>query len=536
MLSATFVRRCRSLGRARDQSGQAMLIVLAALALMATVPLVVITTAVNQLPLTTGNLNWNAAYEAAQAGLNDYLQQVDANPSYTQWSGNNTGCSANPQTTPNVNDAFCEWASSPTSTSPLATNPSEWYEYSVITTNGKVVLTVSGKAGTGSRAVVRTFTYQMTPQATLDDIYWTNYEEPSGCTTPSCAIYFGSSDVLNGPVYSNDYFNISGSPTFNATVASSSANAPYWRCDYNNAWLLGCQGQPATASPIFNDGAPTYSPNENIITNATGPDQNPAQTLGCYIAGPNNTSTGITITLSGNQLTWTTTPGYPNQPATVQNLLANKNTNCGAGGASVTFSSLGSALFYVNGDIVIGSSQGAQQVQGFLDLVSTGSITIDGSVQYPSADITWNGGTCVALTGEGCDTQDALGLIAENNVIVNDNNAATTIDAAMVAIQGSFYNAAATNNCPGYGGPSNNPNNCPVLTVFGSIAQNTRGLVGYLDGNSHSTQGYAKNYLYDSSLQTLWPPFFIPPAGATWTPKNYTELKPGTSNEAVAGT
>ncbi len=121
-------------------------------------------------------------------------------------------------------------------------------------------------------------------------------------------------------------------------------------------------------------------------------------------------------------------------------------------------------------------------------------------------------------------------------MIVNDNNAATTIDAAMVAIQGSFYNAAATNNCPGYGGPSNNPNNCPVLTVFGSIAQNTRGLVGYLDGNSHSTQGYAKNYLYDSSLQTLWPPFFIPPAGATWTPKNYTELKPGTSNEAVAGT
>ena len=44
-----------------DPVGQAMLVVIAALALMATIPVVVITTTVNQLPLTAENLNWNSA-------------------------------------------------------------------------------------------------------------------------------------------------------------------------------------------------------------------------------------------------------------------------------------------------------------------------------------------------------------------------------------------------------------------------------------------------------------------------------------------
>ena len=235
-------------------------------------------------------------------------------------------------------------------------------------------------------------------------------------------------------------------------------------------------------------------------------------------------------------MTWSTTSG-----ATL-GTSGNSNAFCGANGTgqpdgvAVTFASLNSALFYVNGDITI---NGNGTVHGFLTLVSTGNITLNGSITYPCTgqgqDITWSSGTCAAPTGQGTDTQDALGLISANNVNVNDNNAATQIDAAMVAIAGSFQNPAAGNNCPG-GGTGNNPHNCPVLTVFGSIAQNTRGIVAYLDGNGYPDEGYSKAYFYDSSLPTLWPPFFIPPAGATWTPKNYEECKPGSADQAVGGT
>lgn len=497
-----------------------MLVVLAALGLMATVPLVVVTTTVNQLPQTTNNLVWNAAYEAAQAGLNDYMQQVDANADYTQYSNgrvdtSNFAMSCWDPVWPESTMTSCSSPATP------STNPPEWYEYSVSVGSGRVMLTVSGKAGTGTSTAIRTFRYQIAPEGTLDDIYWTNYEQSSGGGT----IYFDSADVLNGPVFSNDDFHFAGNPTFNSTVTSADTpgmGKPYWSCESGY-----------TCSPVFADGSIALGASENIITNGTGPDLNPAETLGCYIAGSNNTATGITITLNSTTLTWATTNGY--SAASVQNTAGNPNSNaaCGSGGATVTFSQLGSALFYVNGDIVIGGSS-TQYLSGFLTLVSTGNITIDGNLEYPCADITVPSGTCTQPTGESYDNEDGLGLIAENNVIVNDNNATTTIDAAMVAISDSFYNAAASNNCPG-GGSGNNPNNCPVLTVMGSIAQNTRGVVGYLSGN-YPGQGYAKNYVYDTSLETLWPPFFIPPAGATWNASNYEECTPGSAGQAVGGT
>jgi hypothetical protein len=57
-----------------------------------------------------------------------------------------------------------------------------------------------------------------------------------------------------------------------------------------------------------------------------------------------------------------------------------------------------------------------------------------------------------------------------------------------------------------------------------AIAQNFRGPVGTTGGS-----GYLKNYKYDTSLQTLFPPFFIPPNGATWAPSSYEECASGLS-------
>jgi hypothetical protein len=70
-----------------------------------------------------------------------------------------------------------------------------------------------------------------------------------------------------------------------------------------------------------------------------------------------------------------------------------------------------------------------------------------------------------------------------------------------------------------------------TLTIFGSLAQNFRGPVGTVGGAS----GFLKNYNYDTSLQTLFPPFFIPPNGAVWSPTAYEECAPG-SGQSVLNT
>jgi len=98
-----------------------------------------------------------------------------------------------------------------------------------------------------------------------------------------------------------------------------------------------------------------------------------------------------------------------------------------------------------------------------------------------------------------------------------------TVDAAILALGDSFY-------LPNWASDSR----LGTLTVFGSIAQDFRGPVGTVNGASVVT-GYAKDYIYDYSLQTLWPPYFVPPTGATWSPTTFEECLAGL-NQSVLNT
>ena len=70
--------------------------------------------------------------------------------------------------------------------------------------------------------------------------------------------------------------------------------------------------------------------------------------------------------------------------------------------------------------------------------------------------------------------------------------------------------------------------------MFGSIAQTFRGAVGTFQGDTIKT-GYTKAYYYDDSFQNLWPPYFLPPAGATWYALSYVEFSPGCAASVMAG-
>jgi hypothetical protein len=540
------MRRIRRLVTAGEhESGQALLFVLIAVALLASIPLALATTTVDELPQTARNLNYEAAYEAAQAGVNDYVQHLDANEDYSIY------CKTCAQGT-NGNLAFTSWVQA-------STSPPEYYSYAPTNTSGLISLEVSGKAGTGADAVVRTFSYSIKPATSLNDVYWSNYEtrdpllgailpgapqgyqycnvhydqpdpyqadESGGAATgppieSACEVSFQTGDVLNGPIYSNDTFRACGTPEFDSTVESGNIyNTAPATAGNNYAGVIVPSSGCGSDNPTYDGPAPTKVSNQT--PRSASDDLTPARTYGCFITGGTSpssltpTNVTMTLTVSGS----TTSVAWSGSSGTIVDNLASNHNSCTS---PITVSNLTSGLIFVNGNVTISG-----QMTGGLDVVTcdstsdvTGSqclgsaqsnIIISGPLTYPTANK-------VMVSGEPVsDSHDALGLIAANFVEVNYTSN-IEIDAAILALADSFY----VNNW--YGGSSYG-----TLSVFGSIAQNFRGPVGQSGG-----VGYVKNYNYDTSLQTLFPPFFIPPNGATWSPSSYTELAQGLSNSVCPG-
>lgn len=514
VLRGELLRRVHLLAGRGGDAGQALLFVVIALALLVSVPFAIATTTVDQLPQTTRNLNWDAAYEAAQAGLNDYLQHLDADESYAQYSRSNA----------DGNPAFSGWVQ-------LSTTPIEYYSYAPTVQSGLIALTVSGRAGNGPTAVVRTFAYSIRPATTLNDVYWSNYEtidptvaatephepadnaycathygEPStdsypngpsgGVTIPAigppndCVVQFYSGDVLDGPVFSDDTFRMCGTPQFLASVLSGNS--------YSSSIYTTAPGSCTPVNPATTFLGPAPQTAENAPPQTATADQTPAMNHGCYIAGGGNTTTNVTMSLSVSGSTTTVT--WSGTGASVQN--AGSNTNDCA--SPILVSSLSSGLIYVNGSITVsGTMTGALDIVAGTNSTTPANITVAGNLTYPAAHI------ATAANGLESDPDDVLGLIANNSVEVAEVTN-MTIDAAVLALKDSFY--VQDWQSGSYG----------TLTVFGSIAQNFRGPVGTTGGT-----GFTKSYHYDSSLQSLWPPYFIPPQGVAWSATSFSELPAG---------
>jgi hypothetical protein len=98
-------------------------------------------------------------------------------------------------------------------------------------------------------------------------------------------------------------------------------------------------------------------------------------------------------------------------------------------------------------------------------------------------------------------SDDVLGMVANQNVVVKDNAANRSnceIHASIFTRDGSFT-AENYNSLP----------LCGELKVLGSIVQKTRGAVGTFAGSTLKT-GFSKRYRYDDRLadQTFRPPFY----------------------------
>jgi len=169
----------------RDDSGQALVIVVVLLALLVLLVPFMVRQVTVDAPLFNSSTNKHAALAAAEAGIQWYRDNLDSHSAYYNYTAAN-----NPDNDPALS-GYCG-AGLPSTCDLAGTNPAEAFHYvpvSDLTSTGgfeagSVVLTVTGRAG-----VPGTYTYvyaqaTFSPQSVLDDAYYSNYEvlDPNSLT------------------------------------------------------------------------------------------------------------------------------------------------------------------------------------------------------------------------------------------------------------------------------------------------------------------------------------------------------------------
>lgn len=497
--------------------------------------------AIGSVSYATGNLNlsrrdqdWNAALASAEAGIDDYLLRLNQDGNYWDYSA------AKPA--PDANKAFSQWVPvpGPANAGQFRYTPNS----STVETDGTVKLEASGRVG----KTTRTLKVTLRRRNFLDYVYFTDYEtrdpvsylpeqyqaycsrhtydDPPRADWCTNIVFYGGSDrtdVIKGPLHSNDGIRIFGTPDFRGETSSSWANPPV----ANKRWIDGSgSSNPRFAYPDDPRFAGTLDippSNEQLRTETdlvvggtgclyTGPTKialtadakmtvtspyTKSTNAGCGGAAPNGTSVSLP----------------PNGVVYVQSLPASSsNPNYRAEGCTgypiSGFPLSGDITPYrcQDGDVLLSGT-----LDGQLTIGSENNIVITGDVTYESS------------------TDDLLGLVAANYVEVynpvqynSSNNTWSNllssaarpkqIDAAILSVRHSFrvqnYNRGGA---------------LGTLKVTGAIAQKYRGIVGTF-GNTST--GYEKDYNYDARLKYRSPPHFIDPVASEWQIKVWGEKKP----------
>lgn len=264
-------------------------------------------------------------------------------------------------------------------------------------------------------------------------------------------IYFGSGDVIDGPVYVNDQLNLYGTPVFRQEVnsASNSVNYQFGATIASFQGGLNLNATPLDVNGQFSGGH---------ITDI----QTEAQTGGLCLDGPDAGDYEFNFRSDGT-FDYTLKSGGP--------------TNTDSLGA------LNGAI-YVEGDAWVDGV-----VNGQVTLAAQDSIYISNSITYASAasPAPW------ATNFNPSTVTDQLGLMASNQVQIAGTNAVNIHAAIMVTGDGGGFNASNRFVFIGQ----------PRINLYGSLAQYRRGIVGRVSG-----EGYLKNYKFDSRFFADAPPNF----------------------------
>ena len=557
--------------REERDAGFAMITVVIAMVMLLLVSSLVLTTVLRSQSFQRNQQDYDAALQAAQAGVDDYVQRLNASGgTYYQFDGVTT---FPPATAPNNAMGFDgkgkpNWAAVETG----AKDARGSFHYSIdtsaytgreasgslpaVSANGILTITSTGRVGDETRTVVSA----VRRNGFLDNLYYTVYETKDPFQYPStgtlnktwaasnCADFYGTrstscgdiqfgNDTLSGPVYSQDIMMICNDVTFKSKVMTSHApmGGKYYRT--NNCG--------STSNQKFISGAPVAAATLDMPSTNGGLKAQTAQTAiprGCLYVGPTE------ITLKGSKIyvespwtkivrpecalkTWISIPA--NGTIYVDNVPSNtadenywKATDAG----KPTCPSVGNNLGYpiANesnfsdldlygckvGDVFIQEEGGlkANALDGRLTVAAKNDLIITDNIDYK----------------DGTAGKSLLGLIAERNlwywhptnstgtfgqdlwyVGKNSEDGQARVSAALLSVQ---HSVGLMN--PGRGSFSG-----VKLSITGNITQRFRGIV-------RNQSGYDKNYIYDPRLQYDAPPHFLEPTTSSFIVKETSEPAP----------
>jgi len=477
--------------------------------------------------LSQHDLDSKRAYNAAEAGANAYLYQLNQNPNY--WAN----CS---------NDDVSQ-------TQVPGTSPPEYYSYKVIPANGYTTCTSNTIAAfidettgslrmeftgySGNPSVQRTIVAQYRKLTPLDFAWYTVYESvdssipgtpSSGCNifyragrNSSCNINWITGDTVNGPMYTQDQYLIDGSPTFGGSAsdkieslapAPSGSGSGNYICSGDNCGGLSLVGTAVPNAPLV----PLPSDNTQLLTDATNYGQTFTGTTKIYLNGttatvwncPTTTSSGCTTSTSVD-LTQ-----YP--------LIYIEN---GAGCKLAQYSPSGTTYTTTSGGMPTGCAGDAYIYGNYttpVTIAAANDIVIDGNVTTTESGGVPTGGATLGLVANqyirvmhGCTySYSGNGTNVSSSTQGGDPASFNTldIDAAILTLDHSFI--VDNYDC---GSPLS------TLTVHGAIAQYYRGVVGTVGGSGDATTnatGYLKSYNYDRRLAYLLPPYLFDISTGGW--------------------
>jgi Tfp pilus assembly protein PilX len=464
----------------------------------------------------TDNLASKRAYDAANAGVQAYLYQMNQNPNYWETCGNDTQSTA--VTVPGSSDGE-SYSYQPIYANGNTSCTSNVINSLVDSTTGSIRLVFTGTAG-ANPVVKRAIVVSFRMDSPLDFLWYTHFEAVddgipgySACgvfyrnsRNSSCNIVWISGDTMKGPAYTDDQYliNTGASPTFGRTPADKIESSAPGTSNADVCSGSNCQNAVFQGTPVYNaKPIPTPSDNSELLTDA--------QNYGNVYSGTTtvqfNGTTASVVTCATSTVCTTSSVNLVQQPI----IYVNNASGCTPAAYTpfgVTYPTNTSGNFYgCSGDVYVSGNYTTPVTIG-----AANNVIIAGNLTT-SADGSGNptGGATLGLVANefvrvmhGINGSDSSsGCSTTNNASQTLTN--PTIDAAILALNHSFivdnYNCGAS---PG------------TLTVEGAIAQYFRGPVGVAGSNGTAQDGYVKNYNYDDRLANILPPYLFDISDSGW--------------------
>lgn len=583
-----FVKKNGPLSRAERESGVALLIVIGIGMLMLALVATGLTVALSGLRKTDTDQDLNGATDAAYAGVEEYQGRLATDNTYYTYGNPNAPFSKAPISSSTVTlptgtaanpafgiDATGTWATVPGST------PTASFRYEIdnskYAVTGVIRIRSTGRVGGATRSIVA----ELKQSGFIDFVYFTDYETQDPLLTgksycavhaweanraADCTIQFGPSDVLQGPVHSNDTLTVCGA-TFKGKVTTSNSKTPLINVPN------GCAVGHYASNPVKQDPI-TMPPTNAEMKKETRNDLSTAVPLpGCLYTGP----TTVTFTADGKmnvKSPWTlmtnvsqtsgTLSAAPARCGTPGNVTGGLGSSTGA-----TIDVIPANLIYIQNVPTVATDpnyrSGTPANFSCTNVNSNPGWSFSGT-QYPAVNEITPEGSAPANPAYGCkngdvyvkgtfkgamtvaaenyvyvvgdlqyadDASDILGLVGNgavwvwNPMKVSNGNTQPLLTDGGRTIEAAILSVAHTFQVQNFdlGGASRG-----ILTVNGSIAQTFRGTVGLTNG-----VGYTKNYVYDTRFAYMAPPKFLSPVSSVYGVSQYGSVPSAfTATGAVA--